>query len=130
MIRVDPTNLVTVCIGNITNNAGESIPHQHLTHMMMAENNVLSPILPIGLQSIRFGHVLPEPCPYALNLLPQSASAHVPQLSNAGNISSEPCPEPLASDAFVSNAPATTSSITNQNVSVQAGNDPEIHRAK
>lgn len=70
LIRVDPLSLVSVCIGDINNNT-ELSPHQHLSHMLMIDNRIVSPILPIGLISIRDGRVLPEPCPYALNVLPQ-----------------------------------------------------------
>lgn len=43
--------------------------------MMMVENGITAPILPIGLQSLTNGHIMPEPCPYSMNVMPCGSEA-------------------------------------------------------
>lgn len=76
----------------------------------MTESSILAPILPIGLQSIRDGRILQEPCPYALALLPRGFSSHMsPQamasastvLPNANATVPEPSQTPPINDTSI-----------------------------
>lgn len=78
LIRVDPLHLITVCVEDAQNSARGTASHQHITHMMMIENGLASPIIPISLQSIRGGQVLPVPCPESLNNFPREPEVYFP----------------------------------------------------
>lgn len=105
----------------------------------MTKSNILSPILPIGLQSIRDGRILPEPCPYALALLPQRSSTHMTSqiiaststaLPNANVIVLEPSPAQSTENVSISNIFESVNRTTDQNISLQASDNPAMRRMK
>lgn len=75
LIRVDPRFLVSVCIGDTKDKGDHDVSHEHLPHVLMVENTLTSPILPMGFQSVQNGHILTEPCPFSLNIFPSIPSA-------------------------------------------------------
>lgn len=105
----------------------------------MTKSNILSPILPIGLQSIRDGRILPEPYPYALALLPQRSSTHMTSqiiaststaLPNANVIVLEPSPAQSTENVSISNIFESVYRTTDQNISLQASDNPAMRRMK
>lgn len=70
LIRVDPRYTYSICLGRTHDPQLNPISHLHLLHSATVEHEISAPILPVELRSIRGGHQLDNPCPFATNYLP------------------------------------------------------------
>lgn len=64
ILRRDPYQLLSSCVGPITDSDGQLIPHRHLAHMTVIYRDLMDPILPIEVISIRGGIRQREPYPH------------------------------------------------------------------
>lgn len=80
LVRVDPSLIISNCIGVRHSRSGRVIRHRHVSYVGIVERPITAPIVPVELRSVENDRILEESCPYATEALKLPSPSSVPEI--------------------------------------------------